>query len=374
MSLLQTFLVLKLFLCVKKKNEKSLRNEVIMKKIFQFVMLIGCLWASQSLQVDATIHTEIPATETPSTEVSATATPTANPQTTGIPITEIPATAAPTTTTTEINDADKIPQNGYFIYDDGTQLQYYYNGIKQYNTYAAVKKSNGHYKVVKPTKKNSTIFYFDENGIGAKHQKKEFVKIKYKKKKKTYFSNRGKIEKNKIVGNKKQGYFYVDNTGVKVKDKTIKLAVKFVRKHTKSKWSQSKKLKACYTYFWKNYTYKRSYDKPRASKMSSYAKNMLTKKHGNCHRYAATFAYIARVLGYDVRVSYGSIPCLSGGVTPHGWTEIKINNHWYLFDANMQRNYPNINSYQRTEKTYAYPHKVSKKFKMKIKNGKVIWK
>ena len=34
-----------------------------------------------------------------------------------------------------------------------------------------------------------------------------------------------------IEGNRKEGYYYVDSTGVKVTDKTTKLAVKYVRTH-----------------------------------------------------------------------------------------------------------------------------------------------
>ena len=61
-------------------------------------------------------------------------------------------------------------------------------------------------------------------------------------------------------------------------------------------------------------------------------------------------------------------------MTPHGWTEIKIDGKWYLFDTNMQKNFPKVDSYKKTDKTYPYPHKVASKYKMKVSNGKISWK
>ncbi len=37
-----------------------------------------------------------------------------------------------------------------------------------------------------------------------------------------YFNSKGKLQTNKIVGSKKKGYYYVDSSGVRVTDKTIK--------------------------------------------------------------------------------------------------------------------------------------------------------
>ena len=70
----------------------------------------------------------------------------------------------------------------------------------------------------------------------------------------------------------------------------------------------------------------------------------------------------------------GGISSFHGGLTPHGWTEIKIDGKWYMFDANMQRNFPSVDSYKKTESTYAYQHKAYSKYKMTVKNGKVTWK
>lgn len=244
----------------------------------------------------------------------------------------------------------------------------------QTNITFALKETDGTYTIVQPGTKDSVIYSFNENGIGTVYSKNGFVKITYKDKAYVYYLKSGKIQKNTIVGNKNEGYYYVDNEGVRSTEKEIKQAVSFVRKHTKSDWSKSKKLETCYNYFWKHYTYERFYDKPSAKKMSKYANYMFSKKRGNCFRYGAAFAYIARVIGCDSRVATGKISSTHGGMTPHGWAEIKKDGKWYICDANMQRNFPTVNSYLRTEKTYAYRHECSKRYKMTVKNGKVSWK
>lgn len=262
----------------------------------------------------------------------------------------------------------------YKVTEEYGMLRCKYNGEWQFDKYIAIKKSGNTYKVVKPCTKGSKIYFFDYAGDGMPYTGNHFIAITYKNSTGVYYSKGGVLQKNMIAGNKEDGYFYVDSTGRRVSSKEIKQAVEFVRAHTKSGWSKSKKLKACYKYLWKNYSYKRSYDKPKASKMSGYARNMFNKKQGNCYRYAASFACIAKVLGYESRVACGSISRVGGGMTPHGWTEVKVNGKWYICDANMQRNWPKINSYMRTGKTYAFTHKCSKRYKLTVKNGKVSWK
>lgn len=256
----------------------------------------------------------------------------------------------------------KIGSGRYYFLSNGKRVSGWktISGSKYYFT------SDGRVTIGWKTIKGAR-YYFDSLGRMAKGFKK-IGKLTY------YFSSAGKLQKNTIVGSSKTGYYYVDSTGVRITTPEIKKAVAFVRKYTKSGWSKSKKLKACYDALWKKYSYKRYKDSPTAKKMPAYANNMFSQKKGNCYRYAAAYAYIARVLGYDSRVVAGKISCLHGGMTPHGWAEIKVGKTWYICDANMQRNYPKINSYMRTEKTYRYRHSVSKRFKMTVKNGKVSWK
>ena len=283
------------------------------------------------------------------------------------------ATEMPATETTTESMSPSITE-GYVVTDNQGILTCTYNGAMQTDVYLAIKASGGDYEVVKPLTKKSVIYYFDANGQGTKYKENQFIKVTYKGSKKMYFSKEGTLLTNTIAGNKKQGYFYVDSTGIKVTRKEIKQAVKFVRAHTKESWSAEKKLAACYKYLWKNYTYQRFYESPSASKMPSYANYMFKNKKGNCYRYAASLAYIARVIGYDTKVVSGKISSTRGGMTPHGWTEIKMGDTWYIFDANMQRNFPTVDSYKKTEKTYPYRHEILDKYKMTVKNGKVSWK
>jgi len=210
-------------------------------------------------------------------------------------------------------------------------------------------------------------YYFASNGKMVTGYKK-IGSYKY------YFSSKGVLQKSKIVGTKKLGYNYVDSAGRVVTSKEIKYAVNFVKAHTKDSWSKSKKLKTCYNYLWKNYPYKRYYDKASAKKMSTYAQQMFKNKKGNCYRYAASFACIARVIGYDSRVVNGGLRYRSGGWSYHGWTEVKVNGKWYICDANMQRNYPKVNAYMRTESNYPYTHIIRAKYKLTISKGKAVWK
>lgn len=241
------------------------------------------------------------------------------------------------------------------------------------NAYVAVEKNGDTYKVVRPCAKNSKVYYFDSSGTGTPYTGSKFIKISYGGSSQNYYSNKGELEKNKIVGSKKAGYYYVDSTGVKVTDKTVKLAVKFVRAHTKSSDSQSKKLSKCYYYLARHYKYKRSYGNlyPKAKDMKSFAHQMLSSKSGNCHAYAASFVYIARVLGYEARVVVGDVSSSHGGMTPHGWVEIKDNGKWYVCDPDMEVN-NRIASYMKSKTPCRTS--VKRRCTIKVKNGKVSWK
>ena len=107
--------------------------------------------------------------------------------------------------------------------------------------------------------------------------------------------------------------------------------------------------------------------------MSDYANYMFVNGRGNCFRYAASFACIAKVLGYESRVAVGEISSSRGGMTPHGWTEVNVGGTWYMCDANMQRNRPEINSYLRTEANYAYRHSCAARYTLIIQKGGVSW-
>ena len=240
------------------------------------------------------------------------------------------------------------------------------------DVYVCIKKEGNTHRVVKPGTKDSRVYYFNRIGDGALCPEERYVGISYGGNSRVYYCNKGVLEKNKIVGNKEEGYFYVDSTGVRVNDKTTNLAVKFVRAHTKAKDSKSKKLKKCYYYLSRHYSYKRTYTNlyPKAKHMNKFALEMFKNKEGNCHRYAACFAYIARVLGYDTRVVVGKISGYSGGMTPHGWTEVKKDGKWYACDPDMEMN--GVDSYMK-RKTPCVTS-VTRRCKITVKNGKVSWK
>ena len=153
----------------------------------------------------------------------------------------------------------------------------------------------------------------------------------------------------------------------------MKLAVKFVLAHSNSKYSNRKRLKQCYNYLWKHYRYRGFQEKPTAGKMPSYAYYMLKNKRGDCLRYASSFAYIARALGYDSRVYVGKVISVRGTMVPHAWTEVKVGGKWYMCDANMQMHHPNKNAYMRTKSNYPYRHSRKVKYKMTTSKGQVKW-
>ncbi len=170
------------------------------------------------------------------------------------------------------------------------------------------------------------------------------------------------------------GWYYVNN-GTYVADDVMTYAARFVATNSSSSSSNQARLSTCYRVLWSEYPYLRIYgDNPSASVMSSYALDMFRDKRGNCFRYAAAFACIAKALGYDARVAVGSISSVSGGMTPHGWTEVYFNGQWLICDPDMQMNYPSTNVYMVSEANYPYRHTCSARYTINIKNGVVTWK
>ncbi len=68
-------------------------------------------------------------------------------------------------------------------------------------------------------------------------------------------------------------------------------------------------------------------------------------KTGNCYVMAATFYYMAKLLGYDAHQVTGYVPTVSGGLTPHSWVEIDMNGSTYVFDPDFT-NETGRNGYQ----------------------------
>lgn len=194
-----------------------------------------------------------------------------------------------------------------------------------------------------------------------------------------YFDSKGVMAKNKIVGNDKTGYFYVDETGCKSTSTEIQMAVDFVRQHTDDSMTNEEKLYACFVYLSRNYPYLRDYVVPTdASRFTYYCIDMLTNNHGNCYRCAATFATVATVLGYEARVTCGKVTNLQGdGFTIHGWTELwrPEDNEWVVYDVSMQRNWPARDYYHVLMKDYYPTHRViGPRARLTVKNGRAVWR
>lgn len=278
-------------------------------------------------------------------------------------------------------DGVRIKDKNYVITkNEKGKLVCYYKGKRQKNIRIAIKVKGKSYQSVKPGTTGSRIYYFNKYGIGKKDTGSRFVTVAYQGTGKKYYSQKGIIQKNKIVGSKKLGYQYVGDDGVCVTDKTTNKAVKFVVEHTSKSDSAETKLKKCYLYLSSYYKYKRVYDVnllyPKAGDIDDIAYEIFSTGQGNCHKFASAFAYIAKVLGYtsrvDVGMSHGTgLPGASAGWTPHGWTEVYIDGQWYYFDSDLDLYTENHLQYYKQGEFY---YKVKWKLESYTKNGKIKWK
>ncbi len=92
---------------------------------------------------------------------------------------------------------------------------------------------------------------------------------------------------------------------------------------------------------------------PTGADIPSYAESFFKNNYGNCYRFASAVAYIAVVLGFDARVETGALSRNGGKFASHGWTWIKIDKNWYIFDADVQTFYKR-NCYMKSEKKLSF--------------------
>lgn len=117
--------------------------------------------------------------------------------------------------------------------------------------------------------------------------------------------------------------------------------------------TQDQKLCSCYNYIVNNTSYSRTYETPSGDWTKGYAAEVYTTGKGNCYRYAAAFAYLAKALGYDTKVITGVIGASRGGYNPHGWVEVNVGGTWYICDPEMQyADKKKRDFYMKTEVTY----------------------
>ena len=218
-------------------------------------------------------------------------------------------------------------------------------------------------------KTDGTSQYYMKNGKLVSGWKKISGNVYY------FDPTTNQLLKNTIAGDSKSGFYYVDDSGIRVTDAVVKQAVAFVLAHTTDAQTNKEKLKTCYDYIVKYYTYERAYDKESIDKMPSYAKYMFTSHKGNCYRGAAALTYIAKVLGYETRMGIGGVTAYAyRDLSPHGWNEVKIDGKWYASDISMQRYHLETNLFLVLRSNYPYRLRVDKEYYLEIKNGKVTWR
>ena len=66
-----------------------------------------------------------------------------------------------------------------------------------------------------------------------------------------------------------------------------------------------------------------------------FAKYGFENRKGNCYVMAATFYYMAKVLGYDAHQIAGYVMSVNGN-SPHSWVEINIEGTLYVFDVSFE--------------------------------------
>ncbi len=187
-----------------------------------------------------------------------------------------------------------------------------------------------------------------------------------------YFDKKTNVmARNTIAGAKKGGYYYVDEDGVRVDDKTVNAAVKFVRKRAKKEKTPRKKLLACYDYFTDKCYYVNHGYKLKKNKLPEYGREFLITDRGNCFMGSSAMCYCAKVLGYETRLGVGNSYM---GPTAHGWAEVKVGRKWYLFDINRTRWNRGTNFRMVTYEKYPFKLKRQYYYSLNIKKGKASWK
>ena len=204
--------------------------------------------------------------------------------------------------------------------------------------------------------------YYFENG----HFRSGYQRIGGK----LYYYENGKIQKDAVVGTASEGYTYADEDGVCCESEEIKLAAKFMMEKCKGS-TRYQRQKYGFLYMAKNFPYRRSYDHPKkASDIPALAIDIFKRESGNCYRYAAAYACLAKIAGLRTRMCIGTTAGL-----PHGWTEVMVDGKWYICDVDAQLpgyGFSDYRAYMMT--THVWSISPTAKFELTIKDGKAVWK
>lgn len=111
-----------------------------------------------------------------------------------------------------------------------------------------------------------------------------------------------------------------------------------IQKATTEDMTRSEKLKACYCYMVYNYSYAYNYNYSYGSEAKSvaWATAFLRDGYGACNNWSSAFMYVARALGYETELYYGSTAASRGGATEHYWPVIKMDGVDYVFDPQVE--------------------------------------
>ena len=153
-----------------------------------------------------------------------------------------------------------------------------------------------------------------------------------------YFSNKNyKMQKSTVIDNYK-----LDSEG---RSKTRYMIRKVVRKHTNSKMSDAQKIEALWQYI-ESAKFKYIHNDDHEAKnwkwyngwSDDFAYQFLTNKGGNCYRYSSVLAFLFKeATDYQIRIYTGYTPAHGGGLTYHGWVNVKMNGVWYVYDGSRFR-------------------------------------
>lgn len=131
---------------------------------------------------------------------------------------------------------------------------------------------------------------------------------------------------------------------------------------TNSSMDSGTKLRTCYNWVVNNISYQTlpiplTPAEPGYTQEEWYAIYGMEQRRGNCYCYAASFAALARQLGYSATMISGSVPLRAGGWGPHGWVEIYMNGATYICDPESQHENPYYGFYMTTYATAPYQYR-----------------
>ena len=155
-----------------------------------------------------------------------------------------------------------------------------------------------------------------------------------------YFDADGVMQKGGIVGSDSEGYTLADENGVCCVSEEIRLAADFMMRHGTGD-TLDERMKTGFLYLANHFGYVRSFVHTfKAQDMADLAIDMFTHERGNCYRYAACFACIAKIAGYRARVVLGSTVG-----NPHGWVEVRVGQRWLICDPDAEMAEGNLPDY-----------------------------